>query len=256
MTRVALAVPALLGALLGALSCVSTSSTNAGAAALVVASVDGTAWTGAATYTVRTVAAGGAERVVGLPGLGELLVDAPADPGGPAHDDSCRLVWSRAGLDHLVIFEPQADRACVTDADARVCFRHVRFTRPGAIDVAAPQDLVVDGCADENHLLYGHMEGGTGATAASVGPSSYRQRCVPIPHAKGCDLVYLHERSVAVHDNDAAERGFNFSWDGDAWRACFLERDAGAYDLSVDVEDSCAHARTLALRGNSAELDD
>lgn len=190
-------------------------------------------WRGTAGYVLRPPA-----RVIALPGVGELQVA----------DGSCRLVWSRSGLERLAVLSAKGE--CAQAEARRVCFQGARFA--GSIDGAA-RALVVTGCADENDLLESRLGG---MRAASVGPVDWRRRCAPLPaRARGCEVGYLALRTI-VHDaNPEPTRGFAFTWDGDRFRACFLERDAGRYRAELWVEDSCGAAGPVVLAGESAELD-
>jgi hypothetical protein len=203
------------------------------------------AFAGPATFTVRAVSSGAVERVVAVPGVGEIHVGLAGD------DDACRFVWSKGGLDRLVLYSA---RACAKrSSDGRVCFKQSTFTAD-ARDESAPHALLVDGCADENDLLWSKVDG---AQPATIGPTAFRQRCARLPKKKGCELTYLKRDSVAVASNPAADQGFTFVFDGDGWRACFLEKEAGDYRVLLDVEDACGGARkALELKGNSMELDD
>lgn len=199
------------------------------------------AWQGRASFTVRSVHAGKAERVVGLPGLGELQV---------AMDDSaCRLVWSREGLHRLTLFQ---GARCAERRDGRLCFAGARLRAFG--DTAgAPLIVEVNGCADENDLLWGKLPGGP---PVSVGPKAYRQRCRELPRRRGCELVYVKREAALVEHNDARDGGFELRFDGDGWRACFLEKASGRYDLRLTIEDSCGSHGSVTLAGDSADLDD
>lgn len=224
------------------------------AAGLEVAdeSTDEILWRGAASYTVRAARAGIAERAVGLPGLGEVHVGVAGDSG------SCRFVWSRDGLERLVVYAGPAG-ACAELSAGRLCFRGARFRRPegsaaGASASSLPLSLRLVGCADENDLLWGKIDGSAPAT---VGPRAWRERCVPVPPPRrACALSYLRKDSIIVATHPAPDEGFRFAWDGEGWRACFLEKEAGAYELRVLVEDVCGGSRSLRLAGDSADLDD
>ncbi len=203
------------------------------------------AFAGPATFTVRAVSAGVAQRVVGVPGVGEIHVGLGGD------EEACRLVWSRGGLDKLVLYTA---RGCATRSDGRLCFEDAAFVRPtDAPDAGAPASLVVAGCADENDLLWSKVDG---AQPATVGPGAFRQRCARIPREHGCALTYLRKDAVSVESNPAPGEGFAFLWDGEGWRACFLEKETGAYRVVIDVEDACGHARPVELAGTSTDLDD
>lgn len=229
-------------------ACATSSSPGSAGPALTVRAADEhSLWHAPATYTVQSVSSGAANRVVGLPGLGEIDVDGDAA--------RCRFVWSKAGLDQLVILSSSSPSPCASVDNGRVCFKDAHFAsdRAGDSVVGVPRALVVDGCADENTLLWSRTDG---AQPASVGPTAFRARCAKVPKQRGCDITYLKRRAVHVDSNDAPDQGFSFAWDGDAWRACFLEKEAGRYRLDVDVEDSCHNAKTLTLAGTSTELDD
>lgn len=212
-------------------------------------------WQGAASYTVRAARAGVAERAVGLPGLGELHVGVGAD------DTACRLVWSRGGIGQLVLYVPEQG-SCATRDGGRICVSRVRFRIPGAEATrgaqgpardAPPDLLVVDGCADANDLLWGKVDG---PAAATVGPRPWRERCVPIPAARGCAPTFLARDDVRVHTNPAAHDSFRFHFDDERWHACFLEAESGPYALRLRVRDSCGRQERVELMGHSAELDD
>jgi hypothetical protein len=226
--------------------CASSPASSAGAATLEVVAADAgdVLFRGPATYTMR----GAAEHAVAVPGLGELQVGVAGDA------EACRFVWARDGLDALVVYgAPSA--ACAQRTERGLCFADARFARPaGAQHASLPGSLVVRGCAQENDLLWGRLDG---ATPATVGPRSWRKRCVRVrPVKRTCALTYLRKESIVVETNAAAEDGFTFVWDGDGWRGCFLEAASGRYALRISVEDSCGGSRTLTLAGDSADLDD
>lgn len=216
-------------------------------------------WRGEASYTVRRARAGVAERAVGLPGLGELHVGVGDDDG------ACRVIWSRGGLDQLVVYEAERASCAVRDT-GRICLSATRFApdlAPGgaptagsdstATAAAAPRALVVDGCADANLLLWSKVEG---LRRATIGPHAWRERCVPVPAREGCELVYLGRTHLEVATNAAAADSFVFRSDGEAWRACFLEAESGAYALGLHLEDTCGQRATVRLTGHSDDLDD
>jgi hypothetical protein len=206
---------------------------------LVVTDADGAAvWSGAATFVVRDVVASSPVRVVGLPGLGEVQV------GVAGEAEACRLVWAKDGLDRLVLFT--AAHCAARATSGRLCFAAARLKRTGSVDDGTPRSLVVDGCADENKLLWSKLDG---AAPATLGPSAYRERCVHLPRDGVCQLSYVKKRAVSPAD------GFTFRFDGDEWRACFLEKRAGPYAIDLYVEDSCGRAVPLSLVGSSADLD-
>jgi hypothetical protein len=211
---------------------------------LVVADGDTGAvlWRGNATFTVRATSAV-AERAVALPGLGEVQVGVGGDL------QACRFVWSRDGLSHLVMF---TGKSCASREGGRVCFEGARFTaREGE---GAPRALWLAGCAEANDLLWGKIDG---SLPASVGPKAWRERCVRLPRKKrGCDIVYLKKESASIEKARGADDGFTFTYDGEGWRACFLEPESGPYALRVFVEDACADVGVLDLAGDSADLDD
>jgi hypothetical protein len=198
---------------------------------LLVTDASTTKYNAPATYVVRKTDARSTERVVGLPGLGEIHVGYNGD------DDACRLVTVDVAI--------YTARDCAERNRGQLCFHAARFTNNN-------DTFVVSGCADENQLMWSKLEG---QQLATVGPSAFRQRCAKLPRRK-CDLVYLGKTKVSVATNDAADQGFAFAWDGDGWRACFLEKEAGAYEVDLDVEDACGHEGKMKLSGNSADLDD
>ncbi|MCC7070123.1 MAG: hypothetical protein IT383_02305 [Deltaproteobacteria bacterium] len=190
-------------------------------------------WRGPATFVLRPPA-----RVVALPGLGELQV---ADQGS-------RLVWAKEGLARLVVLA--GDQGCRAADARRICCRAARFS---AKVEGAARPVRIDGCADENDLLESRLGAVHGA---SVGPVTWRRRCAPLPPpARGCEVRYLALRTAEHEGYGDAAPGFSFSWDGDRFLACFLERDAGRYRLELIVEDGCGAAGKLSLTGDSAELD-
>lgn len=195
-------------------------------------------WRGPASYVLRPPA-----RVVGLPGLGELQVS----------DAGCRFVWSREGLDHLAVL-PAAGECAQVEA-RRLCFSKARFSTVGSAVVVegAPRALVVDGCADENDLLESRLGA---AREATVGPVDWRRRCAPLPaRRRGCEVSWLALGAIEHEANADPAAGFSFTWDGDRFGACFLERDAGRYRMELSVEDTCGDAEQVTLSGHSAELD-
>ena len=216
-----------------AASCATPADRDASSALVVTADDGATLWRGAASYLLRPPA-----RVVALPGLGELQV---TDEGG-------RLIGARGGLAPLATLP--GDDACRAVEPRRVCCSHARFS---AVLEGRRRVLVVDGCADENDLLESRL----GAVReATVGPVSWRRRCAPLPkRARGCEVGYLALQSVEHEDNTDVAAGFSFTWDGERFAACFLERDAGRYRVQLLVEDSCGAAGSVTLTGDSGELD-
>jgi hypothetical protein len=200
---------------------------------------------GKATFGVRSAREGKADRVVSLPGLGEIQT-------GIAGSETCRLVWSRDGLDALSLYEGEGCRA---PEGGRMCFDGATFTTTTTTAAhGAPRKLIVDGCADENDLLWSKLEGSQPAT---VGPTSFRQRCRKLQRPKkGCDFTYVKKDAIAVESNDSGDDGFALAYDGERWRACFLERSSGRYAITLTVEDSCGGRAPMKLEGDSAELDD
>lgn len=212
----------------------ATPPAREGTGTLVVAADDGAQlWRGPATYVLRPPA-----RVVSLPGLGELQVT----------DVGSRLVWAKEGLARLEVLE--GGDGCRAVEVRRLCCAGARFA--GLVE-GRPRVLVVDGCADENDLLESRL----GAVhEATVGPVPWRRRCAPVPpRAPGCEVSYLALRSVEHDDNVDVVAGFSFSWDGERFAACFIERDAGRYRVQLAVEDSCGAAGAVTLAGDSGELD-
>lgn len=210
-------------------------SSGASASVMVVTDEERGAelWRGPATFVVRPPA-----RVVALAGLGELQVT----------DEGSRLVWAKDGLARLAVLS--GDEGCRAIDARRVCCRAARFA---AVVDGRARAVLVDGCADENDLLESRLGS---ARAASVGPPTWRRRCAPLPpRARGCEVRYLALRRAAHDQHGDAASGFSFSWDGDRFLACFLERDAGRYRVELVVEDSCGAASPVTLIGDSAELD-
>jgi hypothetical protein len=237
----------------------STSSTGPGQG-LEVTSDDGAVlFRGNAVYTVRGADGGASQRVVAVPGVGELHVGVSTD------ENACRFVWSKEGLDRLVVFARDGGQdggACADRQRDRLCFAGARFVRPAldaSVTSSMPASLLVTGCADENDLLWGKIDGEAPAT---VGPRAWRQRCVRVRPPKhddkkhACALTYLKKESVSVATHPASDDGFGFTWDGETWRACFLEAESGAYDLRLVVEDACGNTTPVHLAGDSSDLDD
>lgn len=237
-----LVVAFLAVAALGACRSTSPGAGDRLRAELVVSEDARELWRGAASYGVRSAREGRAERVVSLPGLGELQA-------GLAADAPCRLVWSRDGLGSLLLYQGVD---CGVSEGGRLCFDGARFSRAAA-DERAPRTVVIDGCADENDLLWSKLEG---AQPATVGPTSLRQRCRRLPMSKGCALTYVKKQAIAVAHNDSGADGFALSFDGEGWRACFLESESGRYRIALLLEDSCGGRSEPVLEGDSAELDD
>lgn len=234
-----------------ALAACATAPALAPGTGLVVrdGATDAVLWQGMASYTVRAARAGAAERAVGLSSVGEVQV------GVAGNARVCRFVWSREGLDRLVVY-PGPEGGCGEPSSGRLCFRGVRFSAPARAPggPSIPSSLIVTGCADENDLLWGRIDGSLPAT---VGPRAWRERCVRVRQARsGCRLTYLKNEGIAVATNPGAGEGFRFAWDGETWRACFLEAEAGAYQVRLLVEDSCGGSARLTLAGDSADLDD
>ncbi len=226
---------ALLAALaLGSGSC-ATARTDEGTGVIVVTDADDGAvlWHGTATFVLRPPA-----RVVALPGLGELQV---VDGGG-------RLAWAKDGLARLAVLA--GDGGCSATEPRRLCCRAARFA--GVIEGRA-RVVRVDGCADENDLMESRLGG---VHEASVGPAVWRRRCAPLPaRPRRCEVTYVALRAAWHEGHDDAARGLAFSWDGDGFLACFLERDAGRYRLELLVEDACGGGGPVTLAGDSGELD-
>jgi hypothetical protein len=232
-------------------SCSTASPVSDPLRAHVVVTADGTTgelFRGKATFGVRSAREGKADRVVSLPGLGEIQT-------GISGSETCRLVWSKNGLDALSLYEGEGCRA---PEGGRMCFDRAVFTAASQSQSHspshdAPRQLVVDGCADENDLLWSKLEG---TQRASVGPTSFRQRCRKLPRSKGCELTYVKKESLVVESNDSGDDGFALAFDGERWRACFLEKASGRYTIALTVEDSCGARGPMKLEGDSAELDD
>ncbi len=224
----------LIAQAIGASACVSARTDTRSDVIVVTDERTGAElWRGPATFVLRPPA-----RVVALPGLGELQVLA----GGS------RFVWARDGLARLAVLA--GDEGCTWSDARRVCCRAARFA--GVVEGHA-RALRIDGCADENDLLESRLGAVHGA---SVGPVTWRRRCAPLPPpARGCEVRYLALRTAEHEGYGDAAPGFSFSWDGDRFLACFLERDAGRYRLELIVEDGCGAAGKLSLTGDSAELD-
>jgi hypothetical protein len=228
-------------------SCTTTPTRDPLRAHVVVTAEGGGArgelFRGKATFGVRSAREGKADRVVSLPGLGEIQT-------GIAGSETCRLVWSRDGLDNLSLYEGEGCRA---PEGGRMCFDNATFTSAAAAAHDAPRKIVVDGCADENDVLWSKLEG---SQPASVGPTSFRQRCRKLPRTKGCELTYVKKDALTVESNDSGDDGFALAFDGERWRACFLEKASGRYTIALTVEDSCGARGPMKLEGDSAELDD
>lgn len=228
---------------LGVGACTSSPRASDGLRAEVVVS-DGARelWRGKATFGVRSAREGKAERVVSLPGIGEIQT-------GLGADDPCRFVWSREGLHALALY---SGARCSPPEGGRLCFDGARFSRD-AKDASSPATLVVEGCADENDLLWSKL---AGSQPATVGPTSFRQRCRRLKRAKGCELTYVKKNAIEVEHNDSGDDGFALAFDGEGWRACFLERESGRYRIALMVEDACGTRSAPVLEGDSADLDD
>ena len=180
------------------------------------------------------------EHVVPVRPLGEIHLGVDGDPA------RCRLVWSKDGLDALSLLE--GERCPRVEGD-RVCFDATRFVTNGRVPT-----VVARGCAWENNLKWSKLQG---PQAASVGPTSWRRRCVDVPApAKTCEHTFLRVVEVDVVENAAPREGFFFAHDADAWRACFLEKQSGGYRVVLDVEDSCGGRQQLTVQGDSRDLDD
>ncbi len=197
-------------------------------------------WRGPATFSVRSARQGKAERVVSLPGVGELQAELV--------DSACRFVWSKDGLGALVLYQ---GTGCRAPEGGRLCFDGVRFVTDAAAPV--PRMLVVDGCADHNDLLWSKL---LGSQPATVGPASLRQRCRRLATREGCALTYVKKEQIEVEYNDSGDDGFALVFDDDGWRACFLERESGRYRFMLTVEDACGGRGAALLEGDSADLDD
>lgn len=221
-------------------SCTTTPASDPLRANVVVIADETELFRGKATFGVRSAREGKADRVVSLPGLGEIQT-------GIAGSETCRLVWSRDGLDNLSLYDGEGCRA---PEGGRMCFDGAVFTSQAS---TTPKRIVVNGCADENDLLWSKLEGSQPAT---VGPTSFRQRCRKLPRTKGCELTYVKKDALVVESNDSGDDGFALAFDGERWRACFLERSSGRYQIALTVEDSCGARGPLKLEGDSAELDD
>jgi hypothetical protein len=226
--RVSPAIALLLSTALGC----ATAPAGGGKHELVVVDDGGAElWRGVATYTAREK-----ERAVLVKGVGEILVG-----------ERCRFAWAKDGLDRLVLFDLDGAH-CADQETARLCFSRARFVSGDG------RVVVVDGCADENDLLWSKVDG---AKAASIAPTLYRTRCVRLPpRARGCDVHYLVLDDITVESNDKPRDGFRFTWDGDGWRACFREKESGRYRVTLRLEDGCGARGPLLLEGRSSELDD
>ena len=218
-------------------------------AQVLVSDADGAQlWRGQASFGVRSAREGRADRVVALPGIGEIQA-------GLGNGGTCRFVWSKDGLDALTLFD---GAACGVLERGRLCFDGARFARTVRDATAptaptAPSALIVHGCADENDLLWSKLEGSQPAT---VGPTSFRQRCRRLPKSKGCELTYVKKNTIEIEHNDSGDDGFALAFDGEAWRACFLERESGRYRIALTLEDACGKRSEPVLEGSSADLDD
>jgi hypothetical protein len=73
-----------------------------------------------------------------------------------------------------------------------------------------------------------------------------------------CELTYLRLDAATVESNDAPRDGFTFTYlpDDARWRVCFLEKESGAYAFTLALEDTCGHAVTKRVAGDSRDLDD
>jgi len=227
-----------------ALSCATAQAPGLGE--VVVSQETRELWRGPTTYTVRGLPSGAHENAVRIPGVGEILVN----------DGVCRLVRSSAGVDRVEVFVSQGNAqgdGCATPDpahDAALCFRHARFvgSRESSTGV-----IVVNGCASENDLVWGKLQG---ASSATVGPTLWRRRCARIVAEGMCEIIYLRKRSLEVAKSVSTLDDFTFNWVGDGWQACFLEREAGPYAMSVLVEDTCGKSANIRIAGDSADLDD
>jgi hypothetical protein len=230
------ALSLLLAVACALLACATPVSPNGDRTRLVVISDLGTLlYDGQATFVLRKP-----ERVVTLRPYGEIHIGVEGD------DARCRFVWSKDGIDKLHILEGEA---CPRVEGDRVCFAKTRFASNGHVPA-----LTADGCAYENDLKWSKLQG---AREATVGPVAWRTRCVELPARKaGCELTYLALVDVQVQENEAPLDGVSFAYQADAWRACFSERDSGAYRIVLEVEDTCGTRATETLTGDSRDLDD
>ena len=202
----------------------ATSAPRAGA--LVVSGGGHTLHDGPAAWTVRATSTG-REDVVFIAGVGEVIVGA----------DGCRLVRALPG-GAIAILPAARSGPCTVPRNDRLCFPSgTRFTGDGvAVDVA--------GCADKNELFLDRLADGAVAT---VGPTAFVERCVPIPSTSP---TWLRVRAILVEDNDRPEHGLHLRY-SDGFQVCFLTRPRGRYRVEVDVEDP--HRRRVSLAGDVAD---
>jgi hypothetical protein len=212
--------PAIV-ALLTLAGCATTGPAPA-PGSLVVAAGDRVLHSGPAAWTVRATSTG-REDVVGVPGVGEVIVGA----------DACRLVQARPG-GAIAVWTASTSR-CAEPRGDRLCFpTGTRFVGDdGAIDVA--------GCASRNELFVDRLAGGA---AATVGPTSFVERCVPVPSTTP---TWLRVRAILVEHNDRPEHGLHLRY-RDGFEVCFLARLQGRYRIEVDVEDP--QPRRVSLDGD------
>jgi hypothetical protein len=196
------------------------------AGALLVSSGRDVLHAGPVAWTVRATSTG-REDVVAIPGVGELIVGA----------DACRLVQARPG--GAIVVRTTATPGCAERRGDRLCFpAGTHFTgEDGAVEVV--------GCASRNELFVDRLAGGA---SAGVGPSSFVERCVPVPSTTP---RWLRVRAVLVEHNDRPEHGLHLRY-RDGFEVCFLARLEGRYRVEVDVEDP--ERRRVSLEGDVGEL--
>lgn len=204
----------------------ATSPPPPAAGTLVVSAGRDVLHAGPAAWTVRPTSTG-REDVVAIPGVGELIVGA----------DACRLVQARPG--GAIVARTTATPGCAEPRGDRLCFpAGTRFPGDdGVIEVA--------GCASRNELFVDRLAGGASAT---VGPSSFVERCVQVPSTTP---TWLRVRAVFVEHNDRPEHGLHLRY-RDGFEVCFLARLEGRYRVEVDVEDP--ERRRVSLEGDVGEL--
>jgi hypothetical protein len=183
---------------------------------------------GPAAWTVRATSTG-REDVVAVEGLGEIVVGA----------SGCRLVRALPGS-AIAVWTTTTDGACAEARGDRLCFAAgTRFVGEGGDSVD------VTGCADRNELFLDRLAGGA---VASVGPTSFVERCAPVPSTAP---TWLRVRTILVEHNDRPEHGLHLRY-RDGFEVCFLARQQGRYRIEVDVEDP--DRRRVSLTGAVDEL--
>jgi len=198
--------------LVGLLSACAT-TTTLGRTGLVATSGERELFRGPSAWTVRATSTG-REDVVAVPGVGEVIVAQGV----------CRLVL--VGEDGVLTVRETT--ACAEERGDHLCFAGARF-----------DDVVIDGCAERNEIFLDRLEGDQ---LASVGPTSFVERCAPIDSTR---LSYMKIIDLDVDGNDRPRHGLRFRY-RDGFEVCFLSRTRGTYRILLELEDPTPRRVTMS----------